>query len=376
MKSIIRAQDATTSYFAFWFKSLILSAQTSLKEKHRLLATLLTVPTVAFFSATAMAAIYANQTELEAAISAVAVMGGGTVDIEDSNIVLTSTLEIPAGVTLTSSTNNGILEAASPPPPPSYASITPTTPLAMGRTYNPMIHVTGDGVTISNITIIGGPGTFPGSFNVDGIYAEGDVIIDSVTIQDIVDVKGTGTAIAIIDPANATITNCSITNITKNSIDFLSDGVLIATNNTITGPGADPTVAQNGIQVRGGTATLTDNTISHIADTNIYGSACVAAIGGTVTVNGGSLTGCDYGVLSDGSFSALMGGTASPAVTILSNTTISGNNIQNINQTNGGTITMRAVSTSVPTTSGGILAVIGLLLAGLATVTLRRRRIS
>ena len=360
--------QSVTAYFTFWFKSLILLTRASFKKKHRLLAALLAVPTMAFFSTAAMADVYTNQTDLQNALNAAS--PNGTVDIENTNLLLTSTLEIPAGVTLNSSTGTGILYADATS---SYASIVPVTQLAMSRSYNPMIHVTGDGVTISNITIAGW--TNPGDINIDGIYAEGNVTINNVTIQDIVDVKGTGTATAIMDPANATITNCTITKVTKNSIDFASTGTLIAANNTITGPGSDSTVAQNGIMVRGGTATLTNNNISGMVNNNTNESACVGSIGGTVTINGGSLTGCDNGVSADDSWSTQMGNTAPPVVTVSSTTTFS-NNGQDTNSLGRSGITIRAAGTSVPTTSGGILVAIGLLLAGLATVALRRRRLS
>jgi adhesin/invasin len=224
--------------------------------------------------------------------------GSGTIDI-------TTTLTVPAGVTLT----GGSTDILQVDPAFSTTAIVPATSLVMGRNYYPVVYLKGDGSAINGITI---NGTTPaGGANLyDGIYADtGSVTITSVAVENIkmFSSSNQGSGIVIVDPASATITGSSIITIQKNGIDFASTGTLTATNNYIIGPGPYTTVAQNGIMVRDGTANISGGYITGMQDTTTQ-SACIAAIGGTVNVYSGTLTDCDTGLQSDNSWTGITNG--------------------------------------------------------------------
>jgi hypothetical protein len=320
--------------------------------------------------------VYADQATLQAAITGAS--AGSTLDISGTDIQITTTLVVPAGITL----SGPATFRANPSFSTSAVPATPLTPnLLMSRTYYPMVHLSGDGAAIKNVAIEGLQQ--PNSIPIDGIYSDatGTVTITNVTISDISYTgSGYGNGIVIVGTTSANITGSKIFRIGKNSIDFASGGNLTATNNTITGPGPLSNVAQNGIMLRSGTATLNNNKISDLKNANTQESSGITVIGDAdITGDGNSVSGCDVGVDGDDRWTSGMGLPSGSFPTAdLTNTTLSGNTTDvmqhgNAPEINVGIRAPKSGTMSVPVTGGFALIILGLLLAGLAVVGLRNR---
>ena len=159
-------------------------------------------------------------------------------------------------------------------------------------------------LTVKNLTVKGPTNQHHG---IDGILAEADLIMDSVTVQDIRctadggSVCGVqyGKGILVEGSGAVSITNCSVIDFQKTAIDLNTTGEVVIDQNVIEGVGPQAIIAQNGIVIRKGSATITGNKISDLSYTADnewkYGSTGIYPLEGVtaLTVTGNMLEAVD-----------------------------------------------------------------------------------
>lgn len=141
----------------------------------------------------------------------------------------------------------------------------------IGRTTYPVIYATAD-LTLENVTVAGPTDTHHG---IDGILAKAGLKMDNVTVRDIrctadggfVCGVQYGLGVMAEGTGDVTITNSKIIDFQKQAIDLCTSGNVLIENNEIAGVGEQAIIAQNGIVVRTGSATIADNTISDMVYT-------------------------------------------------------------------------------------------------------------
>lgn len=159
-------------------------------------------------------------------------------------------------------------------------------------------------LTVKNLTVKGPTDQHHG---IDGILAEADLIMDSVTVQDIrctadggyVCGVQYGKGILVEGSGAVSITNCSVIDFQKTAIDLNTTGEVVIDQNVIEGVGPQTIIAQNGIVIRQGSATITGNKISNLSYTADnewkYGSTGIYPLEGVtaLTVTGNTLEAVD-----------------------------------------------------------------------------------
>ncbi|WP_455136460.1 InlB B-repeat-containing protein [Thermophilibacter sp.] len=137
-------------------------------------------------------------------------------------------------------------------------------------TAYPVIYST-DNLTLKNVTVAGPTSTHHG---IDGIYVNGgDLTLDNVTIRDIRctadggKVCGVqyGSAVLFTGDGNLSVTNCSLIDFQKNALMVNTSGDVLIEDSEIRGIGRNNIIAQNGIVLFNGQATIRDNTFSQLS---------------------------------------------------------------------------------------------------------------
>lgn len=171
-----------------------------------------------------------------------------------------------------------------------------------GRTAHPTIYATAD-LTLKNLTVAGPTNVHHG---IDGILAKADLTMEGVTVKDIrctadggfVCGVQYGLGVMVDGEGDVTIRDCQIVDFQKQAIDLNTTGNIIIESNIITGVGEQAIIAQNGLVIRKGNATIADNEISgmvYSADNEwIHCSIGVYALGDAqLTVTGNTVEGID-----------------------------------------------------------------------------------
>lgn len=175
-----------------------------------------------------------------------------------------------------------------------------------GRTAYPTVYAQSD-LVLTNLTIAGPTNEHHG---IDGVLATAALTVDNVTIRDMrctadgAAICGVqyGRPIMVNGSGNVSITNSSFIAFQKQAIDLNTTGTIVIDNNIITGAGAQAIIAQNGIVLRAGNATVTNNTISGLSYTAEnkykYGSVAVYGVEGisSLTVESNTIDGTDEAI--------------------------------------------------------------------------------
>lgn len=135
-----------------------------------------------------------------------------------------------------------------------------------GRIAYPTVFATA-ALTLENVTIAGPTDQHHG---IDGILAKSDLTLTGVTIRDIrctadggfICGVQYGRGVMVDGSGDVTIKDSTIVDFQKQAIDLNTTGTVVIDNNTITGVGEQAIIGQNGIVIRKGTATVTNNVIS------------------------------------------------------------------------------------------------------------------
>ena len=179
------------------------------------------------------------------------------------------------------------------------------------RDIYPTVFSTAD-LTLKNVTIAG-PGPEGQHVQLDGVYVSGgNLTMDNVTVRDIRctgdgnEICGVQTGIGVVfeGTGDLTVTNSTIVDFNKQAIDASTTGDVLIDGNTITGAGDQQIIAQNGIVLRGGNATISNNTISGLiysADNEwAHGSAAVYVFGDTTArLEGNTISDNDWALYVD-----------------------------------------------------------------------------
>ncbi|CDC30025.1 putative uncharacterized protein [Firmicutes bacterium CAG:466] len=184
-------------------------------------------------------------------------------------------------------------------------------PVVQGTTtYYPIVYAQSN-TTISNLTIAGPTDQHHG---IDGVLATADLTMENVTIQDIrctadgADYCGvqTGRGVLAFGKGDVKISNCVVERFQKNAIDLNTTGNQTITDTIITGAGSQEIIAQNGIVIRQGNATISNCTISDLIyaknDPWAHGSVAIYPLEGvSVSLDNNTISNTDSGVAMNGS---------------------------------------------------------------------------
>ena len=177
------------------------------------------------------------------------------------------------------------------------------------RSSIPMVYAAGN-LTLQDLTVAGPVPTSAGHRLIGGVLGEKNLTIDHVTVCDI-RCQGDGEKLCGVQighgimargNGNVTITNSSVINFQKNGIDVDTTGTVKIDKVTVKGVGAQGIIAQNGIVVRDGSATITGCTISNLSYTAnnewAYGSVAIYPLENVkaLTVTGNTITSIDNAI--------------------------------------------------------------------------------
>lgn len=196
-----------------------------------------------------------------------------------------------------------------------YDNLNTTAMFNGGKCY-PIISSTAN-LTLKNLTVAGPTTQHHG---IGGILAQADLTMDHVTVKDIrctadggfVCGVQYGRGIMVEGNGDVSITNCTIKDFQKQAIDLNTTGNAVIDNNVIEGVGPQAIIAQNGIVIRKGSATITNNQISGLsynADNEwAYGSVGIYALKDVdaLTVKGNTLDAVDEPIYTDDALNATL----------------------------------------------------------------------
>ena len=165
-------------------------------------------------------------------------------------------------------------------------------------------------LVIKNLTISGPTSQHHG---IGGVLATADLTMDHVTVSDIRCTADSGyvcgvqygRGIMVEGNGNVSITNCTVKDFQKHAIDLNTSGTVTVDNNVIQGVGAQQIIAQNGIVIRKGDATITNNKISALSYTADnewqYGSVGIYPLSGvtSLTITGNTLDAVDEAMYTE-----------------------------------------------------------------------------
>ena len=188
---------------------------------------------------------------------------GGTVNVQAGTFV--GQVDIPEDLTLTGAGQGTTIIDPS-------ASLASPFSTGSGNKY-PIVFANSSDVTIQNLTV---DGTSSGNAYGDGFlgvaYYNAGGTLNDVTVKNVENspFNGVQNGVAVYaDDANSAslslaITNDTINNYQKNGMALFGTGLTLnVADDTVTGAGATPSIAQNGIEVGlGATGTISDNTVS------------------------------------------------------------------------------------------------------------------